>query len=67
MNGRRNSFFKSLEQKVKAEGFAIVDVQMGQFKRPEVMPLVDDKPVPIEQLETIGGKRPVSARQSLMR
>ncbi|MBW2408017.1 MAG: AAA family ATPase, partial [Deltaproteobacteria bacterium] len=47
------SFFKSLEQKVKEEGFAIVDVQMGQFKRPEVMPLVDDKPVPIEQLESL--------------
>ena len=48
-----SSFFKSLEQKVKAEGFAIVDVQMGQFKRPEVMPLVDDKPVPIEELEAL--------------
>ena len=46
-----NGFFKSLDQKVKEEGFAIVDVQMGQFKRPDVMPLVDDKPVPIDQLE----------------
>ena len=34
-------FFKSLNQKVKEEGFTIIDVQMGQFKRPEVMPLVD--------------------------
>ncbi len=47
------SFFKSLEKRVKEEGFAIVDVQMGQFKRPEVMPVVDDKPVPIEQLEAL--------------
>jgi lon-related putative ATP-dependent protease len=50
------SFFKSLEKKVKEEGFAIVDVQMGQFKRPEVMPVVDDKPVPIEQLEALSEK-----------
>jgi lon-related putative ATP-dependent protease len=49
-------FFKSLEQKVKEEGFTIVDVQMGQFKRPEVMPLVDDKPVPIDQLEALTEK-----------
>jgi ATP-dependent Lon protease len=47
------SFFKNLEKKVNAEGFAIVDVQMGQFKRPEVMPVVDGKPVPIEQLEAM--------------
>ena len=46
-------FFKSLDQKVKEEGFTIVDVQMGQFKRPEVMPLVDDKPIPIDQLEAL--------------
>ncbi len=50
------SFFKSLEKKVKEEGFAIVDVQMGQFKRPEVMPVVDDKPVLIEQLEALAEK-----------
>ncbi len=50
------SFFKSLEKRVKEEGFAIVDVQMGQFKRPEVMPVVDDKPVPIEQLEAMTEK-----------
>jgi lon-related putative ATP-dependent protease len=46
-------FFKGLDQKVKEEGFAIVDVQMGQFKRPTVMPLVDGNPVPIEQLEAM--------------
>ena len=50
------TFFKSLEKKVKEEGFAIVDIQMGQFKRPEVMPVVDDKPVPIDQLEALVGK-----------
>ena len=49
-------FFKSLDQKVKEEGFTIVDVQMGQFKRPEVMPLVDDKPIPIDQLEALADK-----------
>jgi lon-related putative ATP-dependent protease len=50
------SFFKSLEKRVKEEGFAIVDVQMGQFKRPEVMPVVDGNPVSIEQLEALAEK-----------
>jgi ATP-dependent Lon protease len=47
------SFFKDLELKVKEEGFALVDVQVGQIKRPEVMPLVDGNPVHIDQVEAM--------------
>ncbi|MCP4668983.1 MAG: AAA family ATPase [Deltaproteobacteria bacterium] len=46
-------FFKDLGEKVKEEGFALVDIQVGQIKRPEVMPLVDDKPVHIDQVEAM--------------
>ena len=44
-------FFKDLGEKVKEEGFTLVDVQVGQVKRPEVMPVVDGNPVHIDQLE----------------
>ena len=44
-------FFKDLGEKVKEEGFALVDIQVGQVNRPEVMPLVDGNPVHIDQLE----------------
>jgi lon-related putative ATP-dependent protease len=47
------NFFKELDQKVKEEGFSLVDIQIGQVKRPEVMPLVDGKPVHIDQLEAM--------------
>jgi lon-related putative ATP-dependent protease len=47
------AFFKNLDERVKAEGFALVDVQVGQIKRPEVMPLVDDKPMHIDQVEAM--------------
>jgi ATP-dependent Lon protease len=47
------SFFKDLDKKVREEGFALVDVQVGQIKRPEVMPLVDGNPTPIDQLESM--------------
>ena len=46
-------FFKSLDEKVKEEGFALVDVQVGQIKRPEVMPLVDGNPIHIDQVEAM--------------
>jgi lon-related putative ATP-dependent protease len=44
-------FFKDLDKKVREDGFALVDIQVGQIKRPEVVPLVDGNPTPIEQLE----------------
>ncbi|MFC1822566.1 Lon protease family protein [Thermodesulfobacteriota bacterium] len=47
------SFFKNLDKKVREEGFSLVDVQVGQMKRPEVMPLVDGNPTPIEQIEAM--------------
>jgi ATP-dependent Lon protease len=50
------SFFKALDQQVKEQGFVIVDVQVGQFKRPAVMPLVDGNPVSIDQLEEMAQK-----------
>ena len=47
------SFFKDLDKKVREEGFALVDVQVGQIKRPDVVPLVDGKPVHIDQVEAL--------------
>jgi lon-related putative ATP-dependent protease len=47
------SFFKDLDKKVREDGFALVDIQVGQIKRPEVMPLVDGNPTHIDQLEAM--------------
>ncbi|UCF72084.1 MAG: AAA family ATPase [Deltaproteobacteria bacterium] len=46
-------FFKGLDKKVREEGFALVDVQVGQIKRPELVPLIDGKPVDIDQVEAM--------------
>ncbi len=47
------SFFKDLDKKVREEGFALVDIQVGQIKRPEVMPLIDGNPTHIDQVEAM--------------
>jgi lon-related putative ATP-dependent protease len=47
------SFFKDLDKKVREEGFTLVDIQVGQMKRPEVMPLIDGKPTHIDQVEAL--------------
>lgn len=53
---KAKSFFKDLDKKVKDEGFALVDVQVGQVKKPELMPLVDEKPIHIDQVEDMAAK-----------
>ena len=50
---KASSFFKNLEKKVKEKGFAIVELQQGQFKRPQLMPVLEQGPVPIEQVEAM--------------
>ena len=47
------TFFKDLDNRVREQGFALVDVQVGQIKRPEVMPLVDGNPLHIDQVEAM--------------
>lgn len=44
-------FFKDLDKKVREQGFALVDMQVGQIKRPEVVPLIDANPMHIDQIE----------------
>jgi len=44
-------FFKNLDKKVREQGFAVVDIQVGQVKRPGIMPLIDGNPVDIDQVE----------------
>jgi len=50
---RGKQFFKELGNKLKEEGFAIMQVQMGTVTRPVVMPIVNDQPTPIEKLEEL--------------
>ncbi len=47
------SFFKELDKKVKDQGFSLVDIQVGQMKRPDIVPLVDGKPLHIDQVEAM--------------
>jgi ATP-dependent Lon protease len=42
---------KALEKRAEEEGFALVQVQMGPFTRPDLVPVVDGKPVSLEEME----------------
>jgi len=44
------ALFKKLEKTVSKDGFALVQVQMGPYTRPDVFPLIDGEPVPPNQV-----------------
>lgn len=50
---KQAEMFKEFEKKVNKEGFALVQIQMGPYSRPGILPVVEGNPVNIEQLEAM--------------
>ena len=50
---RERGLVKDFEAKAKKEGFAVVQVQMGPFTRPDVVPMVAGNAMPLDQLENL--------------
>lgn len=50
-HSKERKLFTDFEKRVADAGFAVVKIQMGTFTRPDLMPSIDDKPIPFEELE----------------
>jgi lon-related putative ATP-dependent protease len=50
---REKGLVKEFESRAKKEGFTVVQVQVGPFTRPDVVPLVAGNPMPLDQLENL--------------
>ena len=50
---REKGMIKEFETRAKKEGFAVVQVQVGPFTRPDVVPMVAGNPMPLDQLENL--------------
>jgi len=42
---------KQFEEEVAQEGFSVIQVQMGLFVKPDLIPVIEGKPTPFNQLE----------------
>ncbi len=64
---REAKLFQGLEKKVVKDGFALVQVQMGPYTRPDIFPIIDGKPVPPNQVGKLveEGKFPKSKLDGL--
>ncbi|GFM35536.1 Lon protease family protein [Desulfovibrio psychrotolerans] len=50
---KTREFFKGLEERVKDAGFVMVNMQMGNVQRPDIVPIVDGEPVHLLKLEEL--------------
>ncbi len=50
---REKGMVKDFENRAKKEGFAVVQVQVGPFTRPDVIPVVAGNAMPLDQLENL--------------
>jgi lon-related putative ATP-dependent protease len=50
---RQAEIFKEFEKKVNKEGFSLVQIQMGPYSRPGIVPMLEGNPVNIEQMESM--------------
>ncbi len=52
-HSKERKLFTDFEKKVADAGFAVVKIQMGTFTRPDLMPSIEDKPMPFDELEKL--------------
>ncbi len=47
----QKAILEEFEKQVKKEGFALVQIQMGPFVKPDIQPLIEGKPISLAKLE----------------
>lgn len=50
LKSSQQALIKGFEEKVRAAGFTLVQVQVGSVTRPEILPVLEDRPVTMEKL-----------------
>jgi ATP-dependent Lon protease len=50
---KQKDILQTFEEEVAKEGFSVIQVQMGLFVKPDLVPLMEGKPTPFNQLETM--------------
>jgi lon-related putative ATP-dependent protease len=47
----QKDILQEFEEEVAKEGFSVIQVQMGMFVKPDLIPVIEEKPTPFNQLE----------------
>ncbi len=50
---KQHELVKEFEDKVKSENFTVVQVQIGPYTKPDILPIIDKNPVNLDKLESM--------------
>lgn len=50
---KEKNLFQKFESKLQKDGFTIGQMQVGEVKRPELLPVINDKAIPVFQLDEL--------------
>ncbi len=50
---KQKELLQSFEEAVAKEGFSVIQVQMGLFVKPDLIPVIEEQPVPFNKLEAM--------------
>lgn len=53
---RQQELVRSFEEEVRRHGFTLVQVQVGSVTRPEILPVVDDRPVTMDKVQALAAE-----------
>jgi len=50
---KQRDLLQEFEEKVAAQGFSVIQVQMGLFTRPDLIPVIEGQPIPFAKIESL--------------
>ena len=53
LKNKQQEMLRGFEKRVREAGFTLVQVQVGSVTRPEILPVVDERPVTLEKLQSL--------------
>ncbi len=53
LKGRQQELIKGVEHRVREAGFTLVQVQVGSVTRPEILPVVEERPVTLDKVQSL--------------
>jgi lon-related putative ATP-dependent protease len=53
LKAKQQEMIKTFERKVREAGFTLVQVQVGSVTRPEILPVVEERPVTLDKVQSL--------------
>jgi ATP-dependent Lon protease len=63
-NRKEQELMESFDKNLRHKGFALGQIRVGETIRPDILPIINDEPIPISQLEVLLSENKISKEQA---